>query len=87
MLQNRHTTTGVADHTAQRTVAGAILCPVATARAEGEPQALDGGAALFGGTMKRAVVKRRRMRSGHTFHGAQARGGFMPLALCPVPLH
>ena len=60
--------------------AGAKLSDT-TERAEGEPQALGGGAVLFGGTMKRAVVKRRRMQSGHTTHGAQASGGFLPLAL------
>ena len=85
MLEHRHTTTGAADH-AENRCAGTELSGT-TARAACEPQALDGGAVLFGGTMKRAVVKRRRERSGHIIHGAQARGGFMPLALCPIPLH
>ena len=69
----RHTTTGAADHTSNRS-SGAELSGI-TARAEGELQALDGGAVFFGGTMKRAVVKRRRMRSGHTWlrSGSQGR--------------
>ena len=66
----------LAQPTTSRTVVRALNFPVATARAEGEPQALDGGAVFFGGTMKRAVVKRWRIRSEHTIHGAQARGGF-----------
>ncbi len=70
--------------TTSRTVAGAMNYTVANALAACEPQALDGGAVFFGGTMKCTVVKRRRQRSGQITHGVEASGGFLPLALCQI---
>jgi hypothetical protein len=72
MLKHRHITTGAADHTLPRTVAGAMNCSVTPALAEGEPQAA--GEVSFA---RCAVVKRRRQRSGHTLLRSGSQGRFL----------
>lgn len=80
MLKAATQPTGVADHTKNHGRGDELSG--SSALAEGEPQAP--GEAFFA---RCAVVKRRRQQSGHTIHGVEARGGFLPLALCPIPLH
>jgi len=75
--------TGAADHAVKRCWGDELSSP--TALAACEPQALDGVAeGFFGGTMKCAVVKRRRHQS-RTRSESQGRL-FAAGALC-VPLH